>query len=86
MDDSYERRQFLDKYAEQISNSRITCKSIPSLTTSSYVWTCRNTGCDVISIITTIVPVKAGYMKDIMQANLEPRYEYFLLLHIYCIL
>jgi hypothetical protein len=70
---AYERHRFLDKFAEEIANVKLSFKSVASTTTSSTIWTYRNTCCDVISIITTVVPIKNGLMRDIKQANLEPR-------------
>ncbi len=42
-------------------------------TNNVYVWTYRSTACDVVSVVTTTLPVKNGDMKDIKLFNKEMR-------------
>lgn len=57
-----------------------TYRKTSSVTTDSYVWTYRTTGCDVISIITTTLPVKDGQMKDIQVDSLMEVKRYYIYL------
>jgi len=66
-------RNYIINYAEQYQSSRIISKNAETNTKCSYIWTYRSTGCDVISILTTTVPIKNGKMKDIKVHNKEMR-------------
>lgn len=61
----YQSRRILEQ------KSRVTYKSCNTLTSEAYIWTYRTTSCDVLSIITTTVPMKDGLMKDIKINNKE---------------
>ena len=52
-----------------VVNIRTSSTSVADLTS----WTFRTTGCDVVSVVTTTVPVKNGTMKDIKLHNKEMR-------------
>lgn len=57
--DSYIRRR-----AEFLQKSVINDWNSDSPTITKYLWTYRNTNCDVVSVITTILPIVDGKMKD----------------------
>jgi len=71
MDD--DGRNYIIQYAERYQSSTVNYKNSDTNTKGSYVWTYRSTGCDVISILTTTVPIKNGKMKDIKVHNKEMR-------------
>ena len=52
-----------------IVNIRASSTAVADLTS----WTFRTTGCDVVSVVTTTIPVKNGTMKDIKLHNKEMR-------------
>lgn len=63
-DDDF-KNDFLRNRSRKIQSTVVAFKSSPTASTSSYIWTYRHTACDVISIVTTTVPMKNGVMKDI---------------------
>lgn len=60
-------KYYIDR-AFDIQNGIVTYKSSATRTSEALIWTYRTTSVDVISIMTTTVPVKNGTMNDI---NLE---------------
>ena len=51
----------------------VNMKNGSTKTSNVYVWTYRSTACDVVSVVTTTLPVKNGDMKDIKLFNKEMR-------------
>lgn len=68
-----QRETYLRQKAIDTQKSIVTYKSCSTLTSEAFIWTYRTTSCDVISIITTTVPIKDGLMKDIKLENREIR-------------
>lgn len=66
-------RNYIINYAQKYQSSCTVSKNAETNTKCSYIWTYRSTGCDVISILTTTVPIKNGKMKDIKVHNKEMR-------------
>ena len=66
--DLYFRQKAID-----IQNSIVNTKSATTITSDAFVWTYRTTNCDVVSIITTAIPIKEGNMKDINIESHEPK-------------
>lgn len=67
------REDYFRQKAIDLQNSIVNVKSATSLTSEAFVWTYRTTNCDVISIITTAIPIRDGYMKDINIESHEPK-------------
>ena len=59
------------KQEEQRSVVNVRCSTATSI--CSVTWTHRTTGCDVISTVTTTIPIKNGNMRDIKMYNMEMR-------------
>lgn len=57
--------------AQLARENAVRSKSATTQGKSVYLWTYRNTSCDVISIIATTVPIRNGAMKDIKLHNKE---------------
>lgn len=71
-----EKALYLKKKAEELHDSIINVKSCTTSTVDTYTWTFRTTACDVISIITTTVPIKNGTIIESKSHNKEmKRYE-----------
>ncbi len=66
--DEYYRQKAMD-FQSRVVNYR----SSTTMTSDAYVWTYRTTNCDVVSIITTVMPVKDGLMKDVKINMGEPK-------------
>ena len=64
---------YLVKRAQQLQSAIVSFKSASTATTGSYIWTYRHTACDVVSIVTTTVPIKQGVMTDLKLHNKEMR-------------
>ena len=71
-----ERELYYRQRNIEIQKGIVNYKSSTTSTTDSFIWTYRTTSCDVISIITTTVPIRNGSMDDIKLPNREvKRYE-----------
>lgn len=66
--DDYFRQKAIDQ-----QNKIVNFKSCNTITSEALVWTYRTTNCDVISLITTAIPIKDGNMKDIRIESFEPK-------------
>lgn len=67
------RANYITIRRQEVQNSIVNYKSSSSTTSDSAIWTFRSTGCDVVSIVTTTIPIKNGAMKDIRLHNKEMR-------------
>ena len=68
-----QKEAYLVKRAQELQSAIVSFKSASTATTGSYIWTYRHTSCDVVSIVTTTVPIKQGVMKDLKLHNKEMR-------------
>lgn len=71
--DNDERADYIKAKLEQLQRGLVTFKSSKTNMVDSSIWISRSTACDVISVVTTVQPVKNGDMKDIRQHNKEMR-------------
>lgn len=67
----YEREEYYRQRAAEVQRGIVNFKSSTTLTSESFIWTYRTTSVDVISLITTTVPIKNGAMNDIKIENRE---------------
>ena len=67
------RDAYIDERKQQLQNMITNVRSSSSLTNDASIWTFRSTGCDILSVIMTTVPIKNGTMKDIKLRNKEMR-------------
>lgn len=68
-----EKSIYLSRRAKDTQDSIVSFKAASTTPTGSYIWTYRHTGCDVISVITTTVPLQNGTMKDIKLQHKETK-------------
>lgn len=68
-----DKQEYFRQKAIDQQNRVVNVKSSVSITSEALVWTYRTTNCDVISLITTAIPVKDGTMKDIRIESFEPK-------------
>jgi hypothetical protein len=73
-----DKESYYRERAIGIQRGIVTFKSSTTRTTEALIWTYRTTSCDVISMITTTVPVKDGHMKDIRLEKASIRRYYML--------
>jgi hypothetical protein len=69
MQENDEKEDYYRRRAIEAQNKIVTYKSCSAKTSEAYIWTYRTTSCDVLSIITTTVPIKDGLMKEIHIEN-----------------
>ena len=67
------REEYYRQKAIDFQKNVVNVRNCTTSTTDALVWTYRTTNCDVISIITTTVPVRDGHMKDIKIESHEPK-------------
>jgi len=60
-----DKEEYYKQKAIDYQSRIVNYKSCTTSTSDAFVWTYRTTNCDVVSIITTIVPVRDGLMKDV---------------------
>jgi len=70
-DEIFARAQYIAQQKEDLQRNIVNYKSATTSTKCKYNWTYRNTGCDIISIITTTTVKKNGDMKDLKTYNKE---------------
>ena len=76
-----EKSIYLQNRTEELQNAVVNVKCAMTSTVESYTWTFRTTSCDVISMITTTVPLKNGTIKELPKShNKEMRRLVFKLL------
>jgi hypothetical protein len=63
--------EYYRQRAIEIQKGIVNFKTSNTSTSESFIWTYRTTSVDVISVITTTVPIKNGAMKDILIKNRE---------------
>ena len=68
---SEDKQTYLRRRAIEEQKSIVNVKSAATSTVESCIWTYRTTSCDVISLITTTVPIKNGAMNDLRYVNKE---------------
>lgn len=66
-----DRIEYINRLKEEKQNFIINTKRPETSSVYIYTWTHRTTGCDVISTVTTTLPMKNGNMKDIKMYNKE---------------
>lgn len=71
--DTQERHAYINKIKETLQNKVVKFVSGEMSTMNVITWVDRSTACDVVSIVTTTVPVKNGEMRDIRIYNKELR-------------
>ncbi len=71
MEEITDRNEYFKQKAINLQNRIVNYKTSTTITSEALVWTYRTTNCDVISIITTAIPIKDGNMKDIRIENHE---------------
>ena len=64
-----DRDIYITKLYEERQNEIINVRCASSMTSTVLTWSHRTTNCDVISTITTTMPLKNGAMKDIKMYN-----------------
>lgn len=67
------KQQYFTRLAELYQQRTPTYRGASTDTSSRFIWTYRNTGCDVMSVVTTTMPVRNGAMKDVKIFNKEMR-------------
>lgn len=60
-----EREKYYRRRAIEIQRGIVTFKSCSTRVSEAYIWTYRTTTCDVISVVTTAIPIKGGHMPDV---------------------
>ena len=66
-----DKESYLRRRAIELQKSLVNVKTTQTSTVESCIWTYRTTSCDVISLITTTVPLKNGAMGDLRYVNKE---------------
>jgi hypothetical protein len=72
-DEELNRLEYITQLKQEKQNYIINTRQMNTHVIPLYTWTHRTTGCDVISTVTTTVPMKNGNMKDIKMYNKEMR-------------
>lgn len=62
---SLTRELYIEELKQRHQFDVVSSKTGTSTRASILTWTQRNTGCDVISLVTTTKPLSHGEMKDI---------------------
>ena len=70
---NYNRNEYMRMQKEALQKRIVTKSTSSSPSSSSYIWTYRTTGCDVVSMVTTSKSLKNGSMKDIKLEHKELR-------------
>jgi len=70
MENDSEKEQYFRTAAVEYQRGIVNFKTSSTNTSKAYIWTYRTTSCDVLSVITTTLPVKDGIMKEI---NIESK-------------
>ena len=70
---NHNRDEYMIMQKEAIQKRIVTKSTSSSPSSSSYIWTYRTTGCDVVSMVTTSRSLKNGSMKDIKLEHKELR-------------
>lgn len=68
--EDFEREKYYRNRSIELQKGIVNFKSSSTNTSKAYIWTYRTTACDVLSVITTTVPVKNGMMNEI---NIETK-------------
>lgn len=63
--------EYIKQSAISLQNSIVNYRQATTGTVPTYVWAYRNTFCDVLSVITTTIPIRNGQMKDIKLPSKE---------------
>lgn len=66
------KEDYYRRKAIELQDTIPTYKSAATLTSEAFIWTYRTTSCDVLSIITTSVPVHNAGMSDVKSEFHEP--------------
>ena len=73
--ESLTREKYIEDLKQRAQFDIVTFKSGVASSSNVMSWTNRNTGCDVISLVTTSRPFLHGSMKD-LQLKLEKSHKY----------
>ena len=65
------KASYIRRRQEEVQNSIVNVRNTSSSVIGSTSWTFRTTGCDVVSVVITTIPLKNGQMKDIRLHNKE---------------
>jgi hypothetical protein len=68
-----DRNNYINKIKESLQSQIVNFISGVDESIPVTTWSDRITSCDVISTVTTTVPIKSGDMKDIKMYNKEMR-------------
>jgi hypothetical protein len=68
-----DRQDYISKIKESLQKQIVNYVSGAVTTINVTTWSSRCTSCDVLSTVTTYVPIKNGSMKDIKLYNKEMR-------------
>jgi hypothetical protein len=71
--DSAIKASYIRARKEQLQRKVVNVRNSTTAVVGLTAWTFRTTSCDVISLVTTTVPVTNGAMKDIKLHNKEMR-------------
>ena len=66
------REEYIQDRAKALQNVIVNYKQARTSVMPSCAWVYRNTYCDVISVITTTVPISNGQMNDIKLLQKDP--------------
>jgi ankyrin repeat protein len=69
--DKIDRDLYIKNRARRNQDNIVNVRESSTCTSGVYIWTYRHTACDVISVITTTIPIKHGAMNDIKFHNKE---------------
>ena len=67
------KAEFIRRRQEELQRSIVNVRNMSTSVVGSTSWTFRTTGCDVVSVVTTTMPLKNGQMKDVRLHNKEMR-------------
>ena len=67
------KAEFIRRRQEELQRNIVNVRNMSSSVVGSTSWTFRTTGCDVVSVVTTTMPLRNGQMKDVRLHNKEMR-------------
>ena len=65
------KANYIQKRQEEVQNCIVNVRNTSSTVIGSASWTFRTTGCDVVSVVITTIPLKNGQMNDVRLHNKE---------------
>lgn len=64
-----EKSIYLRRRTEELQNAVVNVKCSTTSTTDAFIWTLKATSSEVISVVTTTVPLKNGTMKEMTKTR-----------------